>query len=84
MLRDLTGIQAEVARHVLHHFGDTAGYGAGGFTALLIELIARADVDNRARLFTAFPEYTAAVLLGQLIPDGIAQLRCIAQGADGG
>lgn len=78
MLVDLSGITPRIARNVLAHFGDRAGHRAGGFITALIALIARADVQNRARLYSVYPEYTAAVLLAQLREDGMAQLRTIA------
>ncbi|MER8004822.1 hypothetical protein [Streptomyces sp. NPDC094149] len=72
-------IPAEVAAHVLSHFG-RGGYPAGAWSESLITLIDRADMTNRAKLLTAFPDYGAAVLLAKYDEEGIATLQRIAQG----
>lgn len=72
-------IPAEVAAHVLSHFG-RGGYPAGDWTESLITLIDRADTTNRAKLLAAFPEYGAAVLLAKYDEEGIATLQRIVQG----
>ncbi|WP_420032307.1 hypothetical protein ACN2WE_05440 [Streptomyces sp. cg28] len=70
-------ITVETARHVLSHFG-RGGYPAGDWTESLITLIDRADMTNRAKLVTAFPEVGAAVLLAKYDEEGIATLQRIA------
>jgi hypothetical protein len=72
-------IPADVAAHVLSHFG-RGGYPAGDWTESLITLIDRADMANRAKLLGAFPEYGAAVLLAKYDEEGIATLQRIVQG----
>ncbi|WP_171117876.1 MULTISPECIES: hypothetical protein [unclassified Streptomyces] len=67
-------IPADVAAHVLSHFG-RGGYPAGDWTESLITLIDRADMTNRAKLLAAFPEYGAAVLLAKYDEEGIATLQ---------
>ncbi|WP_428956144.1 hypothetical protein [Streptomyces sp. cg35] len=70
-------IPADTAAHVLSHFG-RGGYPAGDWTESLITLIDRADMTNRAKLVTAFPEVGAAVLLAKYDEEGIATLQRIA------
>lgn len=72
-------IPAEVAAHVLSHFG-RGGYPAGDWTEALISLIDRADAVNRAKLCTAFPDYGDAILLAKYDENGIAVLQAIAGG----
>lgn len=72
-------IPADVASHVLFHFGHT-GIPAGDWTESLITLIARADMVNKAKLTAAFPDYAGAVLLAQYADDGISVLKDIAAG----
>ncbi|MFG3660289.1 hypothetical protein [Streptomyces sp. NPDC047706] len=72
-------IPADVAAHVLSHFG-RGGYPAGDWTETLITLIDRADMVHRAKLADAFPEYGAAVLLAKYDEEGIATLQRIARG----
>jgi hypothetical protein len=72
-------IPADVAAHVLSHFG-RGGYPAGDWTEALITLIDRADMANRAKLLGAFPEYGAAVLLAKYDEEGIATLQRILRG----
>jgi hypothetical protein len=72
-------IPADVAAHVLNHFGHD-GIPAGDWTESLITLIARADMTRAAKLATAFPDYGAAVLLAKYDPDGVARLKDIAAG----
>lgn len=72
-------IPAEVAAHVLNHYG-RGGYPAGDWTADLISLIDRADMVHRAKLATTFPDYGDAVLLAKYDENGIAVLQAIALG----
>ncbi|MFJ3507856.1 hypothetical protein [Streptomyces luteogriseus] len=79
MSTETTTIPAEVAAHVLSHFG-RGGYPAGDWSEALITLIDRADMANRAKLLNAFPDYGAAVLLAKYDEHGIATLLDIAAG----
>lgn len=72
-------IPAEVAAHVLFHYG-RCGYPAGDWTADLISLIDRADMANRAKLTDTFPNYGAAIALAKYNEEGIATLQRIARG----
>lgn len=72
-------IPAEVAAHVLSHFG-RGGYPAGDWTESLISLIDRADALNRAKLSNAFPDYGDAILLAKYDENGVAVLQAIARG----
>lgn len=72
-------IPADVASHVLFHFGHR-GIPAGDWTESLITLIARADMTNKAKLTAAFPDYAGAVLLAQHADNGIEVLKDIAAG----
>ncbi|NYV73111.1 hypothetical protein [Streptomyces sp. UH6] len=74
-----TVISPEVAAHVLSHFG-RGGYPAGDWTELLITLIDRADMANRAKLAQTFPDYGAAISLAKYDENGIAQLQHIFAG----
>lgn len=73
-------IPADVAAHVLFHYGREGGYQAGGFTELIISAIDRADPANKAKLELGFPEYVAAVNAIQYSPNGIEQLQSIVRG----
>ncbi|MFG3127443.1 hypothetical protein ACGFZU_07040 [Streptomyces tendae] len=73
-------IPAEVAAHVLSHFG-RGGYPAGDWTESLISLIDRADMVHRAKLTATFPEYGAAIALAKYDENGIAILQAIVAGA---
>ncbi|MER8220944.1 hypothetical protein ABTZ58_10190 [Streptomyces sp. NPDC094143] len=79
MSTETTTIPAEVAAHVLSHFG-RGGYPAGDWSESLITLIDRADMINRAKLLATFPDYGRAVLLAKYDEEGIATLQRIAQG----
>jgi hypothetical protein len=70
-------IPAEVAAHVLSHFG-RGGYPAGDWAELLITLIDRADGTNRVKLCTTFPDYGDAILLAKYNENGVAVLQAIA------
>lgn len=72
-------IGAEVAQHVLFHFGE-GGYRPGAFFEKLIVAIAAADQGNQLRLALGFPDYVTAVQLAQYEGTGIAALRGFAQG----
>ncbi|MEU0847667.1 hypothetical protein ABZ387_06830 [Streptomyces flaveolus] len=73
-------IPADVAAHVLFHYGHDGGYQAGSFTTNLITTIDSADPANTDRLAAGFPEYVAAVTAIQYDPDGVARLQDIAAG----
>lgn len=72
-------IPADVASHVLFHFGHK-GIPAGDWHEDLISLIARADMTCAAKLAAAFPDYGGAVLIAKYADDGIATLQRIARG----
>ena len=55
----------EACRHVLGYHGYEGGYPPGGFTTQLIELWAKADMNNQARLAVAFPAMGYAIRLLQ-------------------
>jgi hypothetical protein len=74
MSTETTTIPAEVAAHVLSHFG-RGGYPAGDWSEALITLIDRANMTNRAKLLAAFPDYGAAVLLAKYDEEGIDKLK---------
>lgn len=79
MTTETTAIPAEVAAHVLFHYGHK-GIPAGDWHASLITLIDRADITAAKQLATAFPDYGAAVLLAKYDRDGITHLQNIATG----
>ncbi|GGW83246.1 hypothetical protein [Streptomyces griseoloalbus] len=79
MSTETTTIPADVAAHVLFHFGHK-GIPAGDWSESLITLIARADMVNKAKLTAVFPDYAGAVLLAQYADDGINVLKDIAAG----
>lgn len=72
-------IPAETANHVLWHYGH-GGYQAGTFTQHLISALATADMDNKAKLANAYPDYAAAVIAIEYDPDGVTNLQRIARG----
>lgn len=75
-----TIIDGQAAHAALWHFDRQPGvWEPGGFTIALVEVITRADPENRARLALGFPELVAAVLLAQGRTDGIERLRKIAR-----
>ena len=49
--------EREVARHLLHHVGHSAGGKPGSFSSALITCFERADPANRERLLHSFPAY---------------------------
>lgn len=71
-----TVISAEVAAHVLSHFGH-GGYPAGDWTERLITLIDTADMTNRGKLAQLYPDYSAAISLAKYDEGGITQLQAI-------
>jgi hypothetical protein len=73
-------IPADVAAHVLFHYGHDGGYQAGSFTTSLLTTIGTADPSNMDRLAAGFPEYVAAVTAIQYDPDGVAHLQAIVRG----
>ncbi|GGV36642.1 hypothetical protein GCM10010293_40010 [Streptomyces griseoflavus] len=79
MTAETTAIPADVAAHVLFHFGHR-GIPAGDWHEDLITLIARADMTNKAKLTAAFPDYAGAVLIAQYADNGVAVLKDIAAG----
>jgi hypothetical protein len=79
MSTEITTIPAEIAAHVLSHFG-RGGYPAGDWAESLITLIDRADMANRAKLLAAFPDYGRAVMFAKYDEEGIATLQRIARG----
>jgi hypothetical protein len=75
-----TTIPADVAAHVLWHYGREGGYQPGSFTASLLTTIGMADPSNLDRLAAGFPEYVAAVTAIQYDPQGIERLQRIVRG----
>jgi hypothetical protein len=73
-------IPADVAAHVLFHYGHEGGYQAGSFTESLIVAIEMADPVNRDRLALGFPEYVAAIVAMSYDPNGVVYLQDIAAG----
>jgi hypothetical protein len=73
-------IPADVAAHVLFHYGREGGYQAGGFTELIISAIDRADPANKAKLELGFPDYVAAVNVIQYSGTGVEYLQTIVRG----
>ena len=71
-------IPAEIARHVLWHYGQDGGHQPGSFTQRLMEAFAAAEMVNTAKLANAYPDYAAAFIAANLDPDGIAHLQRIA------
>jgi len=72
-------ITPDVAAHVLNHFGRD-GIPAGDWHETLITLIARADIEDAAKLAGAFPDYGSAVLIAKYDRNGLDCLQDIAQG----
>lgn len=73
-------IPADVAAHVLWHYGHDGGLKPGSFTRQLLVTIDAADLPNRDRLAAGFPAYVAAVTAIQYDPVGVAHLRDLAAG----
>lgn len=73
-------IPADVAAHVLWHYGREGGLKPGSFTRQLLAAIDAADPSNKDRLAAGFPGYVAAVTAIQYDPDGVAHLRDLAAG----
>ncbi|MGX1254107.1 hypothetical protein RKD48_006618 [Streptomyces ambofaciens] len=73
-------IPADVAAHVLWHYGRDGGYRPGSFTTQLLTTMAMADPANLDRLAAGFPDYVAAVTAIQYDPNGVEYLTDIATG----
>lgn len=73
-------IPADVAAHVLWHYGRDGGYQPGSFTEQLLTTIGMADPTNLDRLAAGFPDYVAAVAAIQYDPQGVERLQDIAAG----
>lgn len=73
-------IPADVAAHVLWHYGRDGGYQPGSFTTSLLTTMAMADPANLGRLAVGFPAYVAAVTAIQYDPNGVEYLTDIAAG----
>ena len=73
-------IPADVAAHVLWHYGHEGGLKPGDFTRQLLTTIGMADPTNRDRLAVGFPAYIAAVTAIEYDPDGVTHLRDLAAG----
>lgn len=74
-----TVISSETAAHVLFQ-ERLGGWPPSTFAAKLLDAWTSADTANAERLAVAFPEYAAAIALLKSGPDGIEQLRAIADG----
>lgn len=80
MIRRTAHITPDIARQVLWYYGDRKlGFEPGGFTHKLIGAAAHADSFNISKLALAFPEIAEAVNLAKNFPEGMDQLREIAQ-----
>jgi hypothetical protein len=73
-------IPADVAAHVLFHYGHDGGYQAGSFTTHILNAAGTADPSNLGRLAAGFPEYVAAVAAIQYDPNGVERLQAIVRG----
>ncbi|MFI9344988.1 hypothetical protein ACIG0D_27535 [Streptomyces sp. NPDC052773] len=73
-------IPADVAAHVLFHYGLDGGYQAGSFTTHILNAMGTADPANLDRLALGFPEYVAAVTAIQYDPAGAERLQRIVRG----
>jgi hypothetical protein len=73
-------IPADVAAHVLFHYGREGGYQAGSFTESLLTTMGMADPANLDKLAAGFPQYVAAITAIQCDPQGIERLQDIAAG----
>ncbi|MFD5566591.1 hypothetical protein [Streptomyces cadmiisoli] len=80
MSTNSTTIPADVAAHVLWHYGLDGGYQPGSFTEQLLTTIAKADPTHRDKLGAGFPDYVAAVAAIQYDPAGVERLRDLAAG----
>lgn len=75
-------ITPEIARHVLWHFKAAGAWEPGDLTKLLLQMLQRADVDNRGRLARVYPGYAQAVALIDSSLDGVEVLQQIAAGGE--
>jgi hypothetical protein len=73
-------IPADVAAHVLFHYGREGGYQAGSFTTALLNAMGTADPGNLDKLAAGFPEYVAAVTAIHYDPAGVEHLQDLAAG----
>lgn len=72
-------IPADTAAHVLF-LERLGGWPPSTFAAKLLDAWTSADTPNAARLAVGFPEYAAAIALVRSGPQGIEQLRSLADG----
>lgn len=68
------GVTPREALHVIWRYG-SGGMEPGDFTKSLMDTIARADPENRMRLYLGFPGYVVAVDLAMNYTEGMALLR---------
>lgn len=73
-------IPADVAAHVLFHYGREGGYQAGSFTTALLTAMGTADPSNLDKLAAGFPTYVAAITAIHYDPRGVERLQDIAAG----
>jgi hypothetical protein len=73
-------IDLDAAAAVLWFFSDSLGREPGGFVKSLLTAMSHADLTNRARLVSAFPEYGRPFLMAKSARDGIQQLRDLVEG----
>jgi hypothetical protein len=76
---DCEWVSKNAALAVLHFFGDPAGREPGGFVSALLNAMSAADLTNRARLVTAFPEYGKPFLMAKSARDGITHLHYLVE-----
>lgn len=75
-------VPVDVARHVLHGFGDPhLGEEGGHFVDSLLRTIARADATNRDKLAQVYPEYVLAFRAVANEPWGLEWLQNIVRSA---
>lgn len=59
----LEGADLTAARHLCHHLGVAGGHPGGNFTTQLLRTMGAADLQNRERLLSAYPEYRRAIYI---------------------
>lgn len=75
-------IPEQVARHVLHTFGDPRlGSDGGHFVNALMRTISCADSENRDKLARIYPDYVMAFRAGAFEPWGLEWLQGIVRSA---